>query len=405
MLAPALACLAIVAASATDPVVYLMSYGGTPVGTVQLRLDREAGRFVYQSETYVRRGSTLTRNHSQARLALSSKGVVESLAAETFEGEALVRTVKATRRGEALAVSIAEASHKMVETEVKGAMASSLVFASFGQEPSCFPVLDETSGETGEACGVRAGDEVRGTLLSHPFVAQMSGQVLQRLELPDQRTAFALTSNRPTAFAPPDLLGGSVPAEGLAALSDPRELTLLLVAGRPLDLPVSANQAAQKSADGASVRWERSRIAEGRLEAARAISQRVYESIPDKRPGPYERQAARALAEGRGACVAHTEAFLAAAGRSGVLARRALGLVADEGRFWPHEWAQVQIDGAWHDVDPTEGTAPARTPRILFAAGEQADERAAAGLAETVRSLTIRLASPTNAGKDAPLAH
>lgn len=117
---------------------------------------------------------------------------------------------------------------------------------------------------------------------------------------------------------------------------------------------------------------------------------RIYAAIPDKRPAEAERLPHRVLTEGRGGCVAHTVAFISVAQESRIVARRALGLVVAEGRLWAHEWAQVEVKGTWFDVDPTEGMAPAQAPRILFAAGDAADEQAAARVAEVVRVAKIR---------------
>jgi hypothetical protein len=371
-----------------------MTLAGTAVGTVRLTLAGRAGggfELEYESQTFVRRSPVVVRNHSLARLQLTDQKVVEHVAAESREGAALVRTVSGATREGVLRLTIAK-GRSLVPAEARQALPASLALAELGPKRRCLPALDETSGEVGTVCGTRAGDEARGTLLGQPFVARLSGQRLERLDLPEQHAAFVRTDSPPTSFDPPDLLAGGVVGDGLRGLEESDGLRLGLRVGKPLDLPSAGNQAVARRPDGAEVVWTRvpSPVQdEGLWRASREIAEIVYDAIPDKRPGPHERLPRRVLREGRGACVAHTETFLALAKARKVAARRALGLVAADGLFWPHEWAQVQIRGAWYDVDPIEGAAPALSARILFAVGEQADEKAAARLVELVRTARI----------------
>ncbi|HEY3444966.1 MAG TPA: transglutaminase family protein [Myxococcales bacterium] len=380
------------AASVPAPIsndTYVMTLAGTPVGTVRLTLTGRAGggfEFEYESQTFVKRVTAVVRNHAQARLQLSDKKVVEHVAAESREGAALVRTVSGATREGVLRLTVAK-GRSLLPGEAKQALPVSLAFAELGNVQKCVPALDETSGEVGTVCGMRAGDEAKGTLLGQPFVARLSGRRLEKLELPEQHAAFLRTDKPPTSFDPPDLMAGGIVGDGLRGLEESDAVRITIKAGKPLDLPASGNQAVSRLADGVVVGWTRVPILdEAPWKAARDIAEIVYDSIPDKRPGPNERLPRRVLREGRGACVAHTESFLALAKARKLASRRALGLVAADGFFWPHEWVQVQIRGAWYDVDPTEGAAPALSARVLFAAGEKADEKVAARLVELVRT-------------------
>ncbi|MGC4117745.1 MAG: transglutaminase family protein [Myxococcales bacterium] len=374
--------------------LYVMSIAGTPVGTVRLTLRERAGggfEFEYESQTYVKRLTAIVRNHSQARLQLSPQQVVEHVAAEAREGAALVRTVTGTTREGLLRLTIAK-GQSLIPGEAKQALPASLAFAKLGKEKRCVGALDETNGEVGQVCGVRSGEQARGTLLGQPFVARLVGNRLERLDLTEQHASFVRTEQPPTSFDPPDLMAGGIVGDGLRGLEESDAVRVTLKAGKPLDLPAAGNQAVARQPDGVRVDWVRVPapvLDEASWMAAREIAEIVYDAIPDKRPGPHERLPQRVLHEGRGACVAHTESFLALARSRKVPARRALGLVAGNGFFWPHEWVQVQIRGAWYDVDPTEGAAPASSARILFAAGEKVDEKAAEKLVELVRTAKV----------------
>ncbi|MBI5547638.1 MAG: transglutaminase family protein [Deltaproteobacteria bacterium] len=369
-----------------------MRLGGISVGTVHTFLaEREGGAdFEYSSQTYLRRGDVTTRNHAQARVRLGPERVVETLTAEVFEGEALVRTVT-VGRGTVEIISHAH-GNRPEKRKCEQVRPSSLAFAAMGPSRTCVPVIEETTGEVGTACGLRTADEVRGTLLGQAFTARMSGKRLERLELPEQGVCFERAENPPVSYAPPDLLGEGIAVEGLADAAEQSRLAFRIRAGRPLDLPSNANQSAQRTADGSLVHWLRraGSPAQGWV-AAKELAERVFEAIPDKRPGPFERIAERVLKEGRGACVAHTEAFLSMAKAGGLKARRTLGLVASEGRLWGHEWVQVEFEGAWYDVDATEGAAPAEAARIAIAVGERADEKAAAQLADLLKTAKVSL--------------
>lgn len=370
---------------------YVTTLAGTPVGTVRLTLAARPGGYElgYESQSYAKRVTAVVRLHSQATLQLDAKKVVEHVSAESREGGALVRTVSGGTRDGVLRLTIAK-GRSLVPAEAKQALPASLAFAELGKDRRCIAAVDETSGEVGTVCGTRTGDEAKGTLLGQPFEARLAGTRLEKLALPEQHVAFVRTDHPPDSFDPPDLMAGGLVGDGLRGLEESDALRITVKAGKPLELPSAANQAARRTADGAVVDWTRVPLLdEEAWKASREIAEIVYDAIPDKRPGPHERLPQRVLREGRGACVAHTETFLALARSRKVTARRALGLVAGKGFFWPHEWVQVLIRGAWYDVDPTEAAAPASSARILLAAGEQADEKAAARLVELVKTAKV----------------
>lgn len=69
--------------------------------------------------------------------------------------------------------------------------------------------------------------------------------------------------------------------------------------------------------------------------------------------------AAAILAEGRGDATEFTRLFVAMCRAAGIAARPCAGLVARRTAFHAHVWAEVNLDGAWVDVDPYLGQLPA----------------------------------------------
>jgi hypothetical protein len=62
------------------------------------------------------------------------------------------------------------------------------------------------------------------------------------------------------------------------------------------------------------------------------------------------------LESGKGDCTEHALLFIALARAAGIPAREVHGLMYRgdrEGRFSPHMWCEVALDGFWHPVDPT----------------------------------------------------
>lgn len=392
-MAAALALLVAVFPSASDR--YLAILNGTPIGSVAVSLTpSESGQtLVYASETFVRRGPTVTRNEARATLQIGDDRTLRRVRSERYEAGVPTRSVIGTREGQRVRISAAGSDGQIERFDAPASsLPSSLALSMFTARRRCILVLEETTGRSGEACGERSGEEIRGTLLGERFVAQVHGERLERLELVDQRMVFQRTEETAGAFDPPDLMETAVKVDGLEGREeDDKALTLLVQRPASFDWPQSANQRSRKRPEGWQVIWSRARppAASPAWRAAQRIAAAVDRAIPDKRPAAFERSPERVLAQGRGACVAHTEAFMALARREGLSVRPALGLVAAEGSFWPHAWPQVEVAGVWYDVDPVEGAAPARSARILFAAGEAAGEHGAARLADLVRTLKI----------------
>jgi len=75
--------------------------------------------------------------------------------------------------------------------------------------------------------------------------------------------------------------------------------------------------------------------------------------------------ALRALRERSGDADGQALLFVALARASGVPARSVVGLLAIEGRFYPHAWAEVFVQG-WVPVDPSLNQFPATPTHIRF---------------------------------------
>lgn len=402
---------------------YSMQLAGVRVGSVQLKLEGEAEkRFGYRSETFVRRGPVVVHNESRVDGELGADGRIRSMSAERLEGGVLVRSVRARATGDGLQIETALSDGHVEHRSAPAASCPSAIAPLLlqGSEQRCLPVIEETTGTAGEACGALEAGRVRGKLLGEPFVARIEQGVMVTLELPASATVFERDSRPAGKLAPPDLFSEGVEVEGLRDREEAERVRFSLAALQGDELPQSASQSARRVGERWRVRWSRAEPAideplrkpralggpldtvardvcgglSGRWEAARAITEQVHGQIEDDRPFPGERSAERVYAERRGSCVGHVELMLALARRCGLPARRAVGLVASEGRLWGHAWAQVQVGGRWFDVDPAEGEAPARAARIALGVGE---ESGAGRLLSRLATLGVRVEAP--AGK------
>jgi transglutaminase-like putative cysteine protease len=379
---------------------YQMSLSGTPVGRVRLAVIAQAGGFAleYASETAVRSGPVIRRNTASAHVAIGADSSVRRLSAVRHEGGMLSRSVSGKIQGGALRLTVVLPGGKVLSKTTRAtALPSSLVPLLLGGEVSrCAPAVEETTGRTGEACASRKGSRVEGTLLGEPFVAELDGDRLARLELPAQEVVFTATSGPLLLLPPPDLFGSGVATVGLPDPYRQASLTFLVrvPSTESFTLPASPSQAVTAVAGGVRVRWRRAepsspapspepmplggpldtvaarevKGARDAFAAARTLTAFVALHVDDKRPAAGERSAEWVYENRRASCVGHTELFLSLARRAGLTVRRALGLVAEDDRFWAHAWAQVEVGGKYYDVDPTEGEAPARAPRVLFGA-------------------------------------
>ena len=83
--------------------------------------------------------------------------------------------------------------------------------------------------------------------------------------------------------------------------------------------------------------------------------------------------ARQALERGRGDAGSRAAAFVALARASGVPSRAVAGLVADNGRWRRHAWAESWLDGRWTPVDPTLGVIPASAAYLRLLEDAPAD--------------------------------
>jgi transglutaminase-like putative cysteine protease len=104
---------------------------------------------------------------------------------------------------------------------------------------------------------------------------------------------------------------------------------------------------------------------------------RSFCEVPRDPPPHPARRSGVPPAEATGAsCREKTEHYLRAVRRVGLPGRTAAGVAFDGRAFVWHEWAEVQVDGAWIPVDPTFGELPASGPRFTVARWAD-DDRAA----------------------------
>ena len=117
------------------------------------------------------------------------------------------------------------------------------------------------------------------------------------------------------------------------------------------------------------------RVTVGLREVPRSIRnlvRRVHESLEYKETWSRARNVREILASGHGDCTEFTDLFAAEAEATGLKVRKILGLayVAAEGArpggFEVHAWNQVEVDGAWVDVDATWNQAAPSAMRIRF---------------------------------------
>lgn len=95
------------------------------------------------------------------------------------------------------------------------------------------------------------------------------------------------------------------------------------------------------------------------------------------------------LAKGYGDCTEHTWLFVALCRAAGIPARPVYGLAYVDGpvgRFAYHAWAEVALDGAWVEVDPTWGEERADATHVQLG-----DDLTA--LASWIGGMTLRLVS------------
>jgi transglutaminase-like putative cysteine protease len=102
-------------------------------------------------------------------------------------------------------------------------------------------------------------------------------------------------------------------------------------------------------------------------EVARRLNDWVYRSLR-KEITPSIPSASQVLATRQGDCTEHTVLYVALARAVGLPARKAVGVVHLDGRFFYHAWPEVWLD-EWVAVDPTLGQFPADPSHLRFLVG------------------------------------
>ncbi len=248
---------------------YLFTLDGLPAGQVTLERSPDGTSFTYRSEHVFGRGPDLRTVESHT-LALDESGRVAGSTATPVSLWLWTR-----------------------------------------QPPSCLEVVDERTGQTGQACSTALSrEELEGIALGQPFHAVYQDGVLEVLELGQARFSRLREAARVDGAT-------GLWARGMASPAGRGELGL----DPPLSLP---RQPAAPSAAG------------------RTFAERLLKEFGAA--GKDERclEAAQRLL-----------GYLDERGGHGVLV---LGLLLDAGRAWPHAW--VRVDGPYGetvDVDPAWG--------------------------------------------------
>ncbi|HSN92433.1 MAG TPA: transglutaminase-like domain-containing protein [Anaeromyxobacteraceae bacterium] len=191
---------------------------------------------------------------------------------------------------------------------------------SAGPGESCLDTFDEESGEAGRACGRWEAGALQADLSGvRARIAPGPGGFPAEVALPEQGARFVADPGAAVPERSPRLHGTRVPGPG----------------GRG-----------------------------GRLRFCGVEADPERHEAPGALPPP--------AAEGAD-CREQAARWIAAAGRTGIRARTAVGVAWDgEGFAW-HAWAEALVDGAWIAVDPAFGQSPARGPRFTlghFAPGD-----------------------------------
>jgi len=109
------------------------------------------------------------------------------------------------------------------------------------------------------------------------------------------------------------------------------------------------------------------RVPRDRAGTARAIAAWVHETLRKER-GQLMRPGASVLEARSGGVNEHVLLFVGLAEANGLPARPVSGVVAVEGGFYAHAWAEVWL-GEWVPVDPTLGQMPADVAHLRLATG------------------------------------
>ncbi|HEX4932170.1 MAG TPA: transglutaminase-like domain-containing protein, partial [Gemmatimonadaceae bacterium] len=100
---------------------------------------------------------------------------------------------------------------------------------------------------------------------------------------------------------------------------------------------------------------------------ARRILTWVHDSLA-KEPAVTLPSAVATLRSRRGDCNEHAQLFVALARAAGIPARTVSGVIAIDGRFYYHAWAEVMLQ-RWVGVDPTLGQFPTDATHLRLLTG------------------------------------
>jgi hypothetical protein len=212
---------------------------------------------------------------------------------------------------------------------VPASLAEVILAGAAEGERRCLQVREEESGRSGRACARRRGAWLEGEVLGEPI------------------------RFRGAPGAPPAEV--VVPAQRARFVADPK-------AELPRQAPRLFGVTVASPADPAS---------------------RVCGLAPDPKPPQAPPIVPRTFPRGA-SCRDQTARYLTLLDRAGLKGRHAVGVAFDgEALVW-HEWAEVQVDGAWIPVDPSFKQAPARGPRFTVA---RFDDRDPSGRADAGRKV------------------
>lgn len=135
---------------------------------------------------------------------------------------------------------------------------------------------------------------------------------------------------------------------------------------------------------------------------ADAVTQRIMTWVHDslaKEPSVTLPSAVATLRSRRGDCNEHAQLFVALARAAGIPARTISGVVAIDGKFYYHAWAEVMLQ-RWVGVDPTLGQFPTDASHLRLLAGGLSVQTELARVIGRL-DLTVLTHSASNGASDA----
>lgn len=352
------ACLAFAwpAGAVPHPVKLAADLFGETVGEVRLTVDDGPTKttFTYLSELRVVRD----------RVRLKQRAFIESVV-DNQTGH-LVRTVSRRCSGPEKGALKCGDYRVLKDRPELPALAAEWWFATRGSDrKSCVDLIDEESGETGQACAtaVRTAQAVlvHGERFGRAFDATWRDGVLRRLELPASGATFHEVSGE-VEWSEADLFADPVPASGDVQSGLDRGV---------LRLQVSGDEQALAALSNVSTAWQRPGKRSGgelEVEVRQAVVPKStkFRAILD--------HAAFLVAQARGEhldCQNATAWFVEQARKRKWIVRPVVGVAWVDGRFAFHSWAVVEApDGVQVPVDPLLAQVPADAGHLQLVPAE-----------------------------------